>query len=418
VIQRLMGLAAVRDPTLVSRFVQTRRRRLSGRAHQFGGTHTEPRVLVVSASMGAGHDGAARELARRLEHMGFSTDVRDFLESGPLRIGDALRRSYEIQLRYLPATYEATYRMWFRAPWLCPPLARFVTMLTRRKLMAWITETAPNAILSTYPLATLALGELRRSGKIAVPVVNYITDFGVHPLWIHPHVDLNLAVDDEAARSAAARSGTPSVACAPAVSDAFSPARLPTRREARLRLGIGDEDLAVLVAAGSWAVGKVEETVRTVAAGGRFLPVVACGSDSRLRTRLEAVVVGEQLRAVVIGWTDDMPGLMAACDALVENAGGLTAFEAMRAGLPVVSYKPIPGHGRENAAAMAESGVVRIAADASELPVLLEALTRAGPTRAAQVAAAAKMFGDDPAKLLAAMVQATPPDAICPGTLA
>ncbi len=55
---------------------------------------------------------------------------------------------------------------------------------------------------------------------------------------------------------------------------------------------------------------------------------------------------------------------MAGCDALVENAGGLTSLEALRAGLPVVSFQPIAGHGRENTARMAEAGVSRLAADA------------------------------------------------------
>ena len=42
----------------------------------------------------------------------------------------------------------------------------------------------------------------------------------------------------------------------------------------------------------------------------------------------------------VIGWTDEMPALMAAADALVENAGGLTCMEAFAVGLPVITYLP------------------------------------------------------------------------------
>ena len=49
---------------------------------------------------------------------------------------------------------------------------------------------------------------------------------------------------------------------------------------------------------------------------------------------LEDVVKAKGYRAVVLGWTDDMAGLMAACDVMVENAGGLTSLEAMAAGLP------------------------------------------------------------------------------------
>lgn len=392
----------------MSRFVRGRRRRLRGTAPQARDARRQLQVLVVSASMGAGHDGAARELARRLQRLGYSSDVRDFLESGPLRIGAALRRSYEIQLRYLPGTYEATYRMWFRAPWLCPPLARFVAILTRRRLLSWIDDAGPCAILSTYPLATLSLGELRKTGRLAVPVANYITDFGVHPLWIHAGVDLTLTVHEGPARRAAELSGIQSNVCEPAVSEAFEPSGLPSRQESRRKLGLDDPERAVLVAAGSWGVGQVEQTVRDVAAGGRFVPVVACGSDRRLRSRLDRVVGRESMRAVVLGWTDDMPGVIAACDVVVDNAGGLTAFEAMRAGVPVVSYKTIPGHGRENAEAMSEAGVVSGAADADALSLLLDALTHAGPARAAQVSAASKMFGPDPAELIAAMVTTTP----------
>jgi len=41
--------------------------------------------------MGAGHDGAARELARRLERRGHEAVVVDFLDAMPLRIGPVLR---------------------------------------------------------------------------------------------------------------------------------------------------------------------------------------------------------------------------------------------------------------------------------------------------------------------------------------
>ena len=44
-----------------------------------------------------------------------------------------------------------------------------------------------------------------------------------------------------------------------------------------------------------------------------------------------------------------MPALMAAADALVENAGGLTCMEAFAVGLPVITFQPIAGHGKDNA---------------------------------------------------------------------
>jgi UDP-N-acetylglucosamine:LPS N-acetylglucosamine transferase len=342
--------------------------------------------------MGAGHDGAARELADRLRAAGHQAEVRDFLDSGPLHIGGALKRGYEFELKHLPSAYEATYRLWSRLPWLCPLVTWLVTVLTRRRVLRWVREFRAAIVVSTYPLATLCLGRLRTTRRLAIPTVNFITDFGVHPLWVHAGVDVNLAVHDAPARRAATRTGKAAVACGPVVSDAFAPGALPGRQEARAALGLTPFDRAVLVVAGSWGVGGVESTWGAITSDGRFTPVVVCGRDERLRRSVAALAEADGGKSVVLGWTDDMPTLMAGCDALVENAGGLTSFEAMRAGLPVVSFLPIAGHGRENTASMDAAGVSRLASSPEELVEALATLTNPGPVRARQIAAGRALF--------------------------
>jgi processive 1,2-diacylglycerol beta-glucosyltransferase len=358
-------------------------------------------VLILSASMGAGHDGAAHELADRLTADGHDALVRDFLDSGPLRIGMALKSGYEFELRHVPSAYDATYRFWHRVPWLCPVIAWLVCALTRRRVLRWVRERGVDVVVSTYPLATLCLGRLRQRGQLQIPAVNFITDFGVHPLWVHKGIDLNLAVHDGPAQMAHARTGRPALACGPAVARRFDPDApgRPSRAAVRSWLGLDPSDRAVLVVAGSWGVGDIEDTLRAVASGGRFVPVVVCGRDEGLQRRIRELSERAGWRSVVLGWTDRMPDLMAATDALVENAGGLTSFEAMRSGLPVVSFNPIAGHGRDNTAAMAAAGVSRLAGDPADLAAILDELTVPGPPRAAQVATAAGMFRADGAAL-------------------
>jgi UDP-N-acetylglucosamine:LPS N-acetylglucosamine transferase len=365
------------------------------------------KVLVISASMGAGHDGAAREVAARLRAAGHDAEVRDFLDSGPLRIGSALRRGYEFELKHVPSAYEATYRLWYRVPWLCPVVAWLVTVLTRRRVLRWVDQLGADAVVSTYPLATLCLGRLRTMGWLDVPAVNFITDFGVHPLWVHPGVDVNLAVHRGPAEMAAFRTGRPSIACGPAVSAAFDRDALPSRQSARAALGLRPDDRAVLIVAGSWGVGGVESTWRAVTSDPRLTPVIVCGTDDRLRAQVAALAGGRPGQptrpdSIVLGWTDAMPALMSACDVLVENAGGLTSLEAMRAGLPVVSFQPIAGHGRENTRRMAAAGVSRLAADREELVRSVLTLTSDGPARDEQVERAQAMFRSDPAELVLA----------------
>jgi UDP-N-acetylglucosamine:LPS N-acetylglucosamine transferase len=76
---------------------------------------------------------------------------------------------------------------------------------------------------------------------------------------------------------------------------------------------------------------------------------------------------------------------------LVHNAGGLSCTEALVAGLPVVTYLPIPGHGRANAAVLARAALAPWPRDADELVAALDAVLarpRAMPgTRRATTAA-------------------------------
>ena len=361
--------------------------------------------------MGAGHDGAARTLADQLRASGHVAEVMDFLRSGPLRIGSALRMGYEFELRHAPSAYDATYRLWYRVPWLCPAVAWIVTLLTRRRVMRWIDHFDPWVVVSTYPLSTLCLGRLRRTGRLGIPAVNFITDFGVHPLWVHRGVDLNLAIHGLPAGVAAERSGRRSLFTGPAVSDRFDPALLPGRDEARARFGIAPDQRAVLVVAGSWGVGNVAETYSAIARDARFLPVVVCGRDDRLRRHVEALAAATPGPALVLGWTDDMPSLMAACDALVENAGGLTSLEAMRVGLPVVSFDPIAGHGVENTTAMDHVGVARLAQSPEALGRILAEITEPGEAREAQIDRARAMFRSSPAE---AVLEASATPAFAP----
>lgn len=346
------------------------------------------RVLVLSSSMGAGHDGAGEELIHRLEADGHEARMHDYLDALPLRIGHFIRWNYQLQLRYAPWSYENSYRMWPRMYGLLVFLNAF---LARRRLDRWIRAFPPDVIVSNNPLATLAIGRLRQRRRLAVPAVTFITDFGVHPLWVHSGIDLHLAVHPQAAAEAALRSGGGEArAPGPLVGERFRSA-LPDRRLARAALGLGPEQRAVLVVAGSWGVGGVEETARLLVDSGRYTPITVCGRDAKLRERMTAAGLG-----IVIGWTDEMPTLMAASDALVENAGGLTCMEAFAAGLPVVTFDPIPGHGYDNAAAMARAGVTRWPSTPDELLTVLDEVTVDGPARAGLVGAAAAMFAADP----------------------
>lgn len=362
-------------------------------------------ILIVSASMGAGHDGAAGELRRRLEAQGHDVRVVDYLKMVPFRLGGFIRWTYLFQLRRLAWTYDLTYQAFNRGfgVVLWGPVVRAVGLITRRPLRKELERTRPDVVVSTYPFASLVLGRMRKKRWLHVPVATYLCDFAVHPLWVHPGIDLHLAVSQVSADTAAKRGARANVASGPLVGDRFRGAR-PEREEARLRLGIESDARAVLVVAGSWGVGDMVSTVEAITrCSDEYHPITICGQDEKLR----AVLLERGLGGTVLGWTDEMPGLMAAADAIVENAGGLSAMEAFAAGLPVISFQPIAGHGKDNARYMDVAGVSRYAHNQTELAEALAQATTPGPARDAMVAAGEALFAGDPAADVVALAART-----------
>ncbi len=366
------------------------------------------RVLIVSATVGAGDAGNARELARRLRNLGHEVEIKDFLEAPPFRLGKVLTRGYEAELRHAPWAYELAFRVWFWFPFLLAPLARLLSFGTRRGILRWVRQVRADVVVSTYPVATQVLGDmrcrakartrlnLRKRAALRVPAVNVITDFGFHPFWAHRGIDLNVAVHPSTVQAVARRTGQPSVACSPLVGPEFAAAQARRARQ-RAALGLQKSELAILISSGSWGVGAVRETFELVATRPGLVPVVACGHNESLRRQLDDLAKAKGYRVVVLGWSDDMAGVMAACDVLVENAGGLTSLEAMSAGVPLVSFRPIPGHGRNSAAAMSAAGVSSLAGSSAELLANLILLGRPGLARYRQLAAVAELFSEDAA---------------------
>jgi hypothetical protein len=69
----------------------------------------------------------------------------------------------------------------------------------------------------------------------------------------------------------------------------------------------------------------------------------------------------------------------------------------------MVSFRPIPGHGRKSAAAMEAAGISCLAHSGEELADHLELLGKPGPARQAQLDAASDLFSGDAALAVAAL---------------
>jgi UDP-N-acetylglucosamine:LPS N-acetylglucosamine transferase len=357
------------------------------------------RIVVISASVGAGHDGVATELTRRLRADGFRVDQHDFLELLPGPLGRALRRVYALELAVAPSTWELLYTGLDHHRRMAAAAARCADLARRSIRRAVRADCA--AVVSTYPLASQVLGRLRRDGLLDPPVASYLCDMSVHQLWVSPGVDAHLTMHKVPADQARAAGATGVVVTAPAVAPGFRPRRSPEEAaDARRRFGLPQRGLLALLLAGSWGVGDVERAATDVATDGRFVPVVVCGHNTRLRRRLRQRGVG-----IPLGWVDDMPVLLRAADLVVHNAGGLSCLEALAAEVPVLTYCCLAGHGHTNVAALELAGLATHARTMQDLRRLLPG-TQTDEFQSLQRSAAAELWGSpDPARVVAELAR-------------
>ena len=323
---------------------------------------SRPRVVLVSGSVGAGHDGAAFELARRLGHAGVETAVVDYLTLLPTWVARLLDEGYTASVQRVPALFDWIFRH-IETSRLTFAVAAAVCRLSERHLLAAVRNA--DVIVSTYPLASRSLGELKRKALIDMPCVGFLTDPAPHRMWVHPGLDEHLTVTAETAAEGQARYDVPMTAAGPLVPPGFSQLRPhESRLELRRVLGVNPTDIAVLISAGSLALGQVHATADAVRhAGG--VPLVLCGHNSLLLQR----ITRHGHRG--LGWREDMAELMGAADVLVHNAGGMSLTEALVAGLPAITFAPLPGHGRANAELLDRTGLVPWARSGTQLRSML-----------------------------------------------
>ncbi|HEX3732391.1 MAG TPA: hypothetical protein VHU91_05650 [Mycobacteriales bacterium] len=322
------------------------------------------RILIVSARIGAGHDGAARELARRLSS--HQIEHADFLDLLPGQLGKRLCSAYHHQLEWLPRSWDWLLRG-LSSPGAAG-LAVRASALACRNLSALITP-ATDLVISTYPLASHAMAHLRSRENLPGSFAVYLTDPSVHRLCVSPTADLHIAPNPTAARQTRRFGASRVEIAAPVVGPGFHPAASKAEYvQARGSFGLPQDRRLALVVAGSWGVGEVEQIARDVTRSGVAQPVVVCGRNTALLHRLQQAGYPH-----IFGWIADMARLMRACDVVVQNAGGLTTSEALTCGLPVLTYRCLPGHGRANARVLDEEGLVPWVRSPEGLPAALVA---------------------------------------------
>lgn len=318
------------------------------------------RILLLSASAGAGHvraAGALEEAARRL-HPGAQVRHLDVLGLVSAVYRKAYAGGFLRMVDTVPALWGVLYEKSDarKADRARDRLARLYDRVEFAAFREAVRGFAPDLVLSTHFLPAQVFAPYRKKGRDAFPLGLVVTDFDVHAFWVQPAADRFYVATDELRAILRARGigGEKVAVTGIPVSASFAAPR--DRAALRAGLGIPDGSLSVLVMGGGAGVGSLADAVRTVLSLPGVSVLAVAGRNAGLKAEMEALPVPQGARLRVFGFVETIADLMAAADVAVTKSGGLTTAECLASGLPMLVRDPIPGQEERNAEYVVEAG--------------------------------------------------------------
>ncbi|MFP3121673.1 diglucosyl diacylglycerol synthase [Ectobacillus funiculus] len=324
-----------------------------------------PKVLILTAHYGNGHVQVAKTLEETFRQRGIqNVIVCDlFAESHPV-ITDITRylylKSYTIGKELYRLFYYGVEKIYDKK------IATWYANFGRRRLKAILKLEKPDVVINTFPI--IAVPELKKQTGMAIPVYNVLTDFCLHKIWIHHHVDRYFVATD-AVKQVMAEIGVPSGRIAVTgipIRPSFEVSMISDALYAKY--GLSPDKKTLLIVAGAHGVlDNVKELCELFSTVPQLQVAVVCGRNKLLQEELQELSRKKPDIIKVFGYVEKLDELFRIASCLITKPGGITLSEVAALQVPVVLYKPVPGQERENALYFERNGAAVVVREEEDI---------------------------------------------------
>jgi processive 1,2-diacylglycerol beta-glucosyltransferase len=337
------------------------------------------KMLVLSASSGAGHIRAAQAIERAVREMNAAEEIRhvDTLEYTNKIFRTLYSKAYIDMVNRAPELLGWLYDQ-FDKPWKNERRRLAFDKLNTRPFVKMLRDYQPEITICTHFLPSEIISWLTAKEKLATRQAVVVTDLDVHAMWLcHHYEHYFVALDETRAHleKTGIEPGKISVSGIP-IDPIFS--RHKDKLEMRDKYGLYRDRTTILISAGGFGVGPINNMMKSLLDMKHPAQIVAiCGRNEELKAQLEEISAGvtkdNSVSFHIVGYTTNMDEYMAASDILLGKPGGLTTSEALASGLVMVIVNPIPGQEERNSDHLLEEGA---ALRCNNLPVLAYKIDR------------------------------------------
>jgi processive 1,2-diacylglycerol beta-glucosyltransferase len=323
----------------------------------------KPRVLLLSASSGAGHVRAAQALEKAFAARGGCVvEHIDAIKYVSKLFQNLYDKTYISMVRKAPELMGVLYERTDQ-PWQHPRRRLALDRLNAQPMIRMLKRVQPDLCVATHFLPAEILAWLIAKKKLQAKNAIVVTDYDVHAMWLCRTVARYYVAIPEALEYLAGIGVPREIIRVTGIPVDPLFAKPLDRSNARAHLKLDPSAPIILLAAGGYGVGPVEQLVQDLLSLQKPWQLVAiAGKAEKVKKRLDEIAHSSgalrsgNARLVPVGFTTEMDQYMAAADLLVGKAGGLTTSEALARRLPMALIEPIPGQEFRNADHLLENG--------------------------------------------------------------
>jgi processive 1,2-diacylglycerol beta-glucosyltransferase len=352
------------------------------------------RVLILSASVGSGHVKAAEALARVMRGR---PDVEEVLCDDSLDHTNVLHKQfYSTLYKNLSSMLPEFLGWWYETsedPWVADKSRLALDLPQALPLMNLVRDFRPDVILCTHFMPAGVMSWLISNGKLDASLGVVVTDFHFHAFWITRAFNWYFVAQEDDKIHMEALGLPPDrikVTGIPVEPDFAMPVDVDAVLK---RHGLQPGRPTFLVVGGALGLSPATAVVRQLLNLDRdFQAVIVCGRNTEMQDDIVQLVKSRPGDFRVLGFTKEIPELMAASTMLLSKPGGMTTAEALARGLPMMILDPIGGQEERNADVLLEAGA---AVKCTEVTLVAHKLRRLldDPERLARMRQAARALG-------------------------
>lgn len=315
-------------------------------------------ILVVTASMGSGHNKAANAVAEAIKrkYPVNKINVIDFMSTETAYFNSLVKDIYLKMLDHTPSVYEFFYKFTSDSTKGSTIQSVFAHAM-KKDMRELIKKYEADMVICTHPFPCAAASYLKQTGEINIPLITVMTDFCVHQFWLYKNIDIYFTANDLLKKEMVNQGLLEERIFVTGIPVGYN-FRVDYNREDLLTKFKLEKDKPVaLIMGGGLGLGGVKNALCQLERLKKDIQIlVITGANVALWSEMNEYAQHSKHKIFVWGYSHNIQEFMSVATFLISKPGALTISEALTRELPMILHDPIPGPEVDNAKFVSDNG--------------------------------------------------------------